>query len=301
MAAIFTPSLGGACGSLALFLLRHCEFAVDHEECRFCSWVRMGKSQEMRPDVEDMRETLDAIWKEQQAIGYFAFSGGSLFNRTKEADAFLRYMDAVRETGLPLPPTVAAIQALDRPDSERMREAGFDYVCYSMEVWEEQLWPEVVPGKCRSIGRSHWMRCLTDAVEVFGPGRVMSNFVGGVETAVPGLYSSPEQAADATLEGMRWCCENGIYPKYATWIVQGGSRFADRDPTPISYLTRLMRGRQQLFAEYSVPVPETDCAHCLTQSFEADLARLDPGRYALGPAAERAWGHAHPLAQVEET
>jgi hypothetical protein len=131
MAAIFTPSLGGACGSLALFLLRHCEFAVDHEECRFCSWVRMGKSQEMRPDVEDMRETLDTIWKEQRAIGYFAFSGGSLFNRTKEADAFLRYMDAVRETGLPLPPTVAAIQALDRPDSERMREAGFDYVSAS--------------------------------------------------------------------------------------------------------------------------------------------------------------------------
>ncbi len=106
----------------------------------------------MRPNVDDLRESLDAIWKEQGSIGYLAFSGGSLFNRTKEADAFLRYMEAARETGLPLPATVAAIQALDRPDSARLCEAGFDYACYSMEVWDEPAWQAVLPGKARSVG-----------------------------------------------------------------------------------------------------------------------------------------------------
>ena len=90
MAAVFSPSLGGVCGPIAAFLLRYCEFVKESEECRFCSWVQMGKSHELRPDVGDLRETLSAIWKEQQAIGYLAFSGGSLLNRTKEADAFLK-------------------------------------------------------------------------------------------------------------------------------------------------------------------------------------------------------------------
>lgn len=272
MPTLFTPSLGGACGPLAVFLLRHCEFAVAGDECRFCSWVRMGKSTEMRPDVADMREALTAILDEQRSAGYLAFSGGSLFNRTRETDAFLSYMRAVRDTGLPLPPTIAAIQALDRPDSRRLYDAGFDYVCYSMEVWPQAAWPEVLPGKSRSVGRERWMECLIEAVDVFGPGRVLCNFVAGVETAVPDLFDGPGAAADATLEGMRWCDENGIYPKYAIWIVGGGARFSDRAPAPLEYYVRLVRGRQELFAGSTVPVPRTDCPQCLTQSCEADLA-----------------------------
>lgn len=298
MAAVFSQSLGGTCGPLAIFLLRYCEFVKDDEECRFCSWVRMGKSHEVRPNVDDMREALQAIWGEQQAIGYLAFSGGSLFNRTREADAFLKYMDAARETGLALPTTVAAIQALDRADSARMRDAGFDYACYSMEVWDEAAWHAVLPGKAHSVGRTHWMRCLEDAVEEFGPGRVLSNFVAGVETAVPGLYRSPQAAADATLEGMRWCYERGIYPKWAVWVVSGGAVFADREPAPLEYYAHLMKGRQQLYAEYDLPVPSNDCRQCLTQSCEGDLAVLDPAQYGLGAAGTCDWDHRHPMANA---
>ena len=297
MAAVFSPSLGGVCGPIAAFLLRYCEFVKENEECRFCSWVRMGKSHELRPDVGDLRETLGAIWKEQQAIGYLAFSGGSLLNRTKEADAFLKYMEAVQETGLRLPATVAAIQALDKPDSKRLRESGFDYACYSMEVWDEAAWQAVLPGKNRSVGRAGWMRCLTDAVEVFGSGHVMCNFVAGVETGVPGLYSSPEAAADDTLTGMRWCYENGIYPKYAVWVAPGGAIFSQREPAPLAYYAHLLKGRQELFAEFSMAIPQTDCPHCLTQSCEADLGRLDR-RYSLGPAITSAWSNRHTAAHV---
>jgi hypothetical protein len=284
--ALFSPSLGGACGPIAIFLLRHCEFVVNDDECRFCSWVRMGKSTEMRPNVEDMREAIGTVWSEQGSVGYLAFSGGSLFNRTKEADAFLSYMHAARDTGARLPPTVAAIQALDRADSARLKAAGFDYVCYSMEVWGDALWPEVMPGKSKSVGRERWMDCLKEAVDVFGPGRVMCNFVAGVETAVPGAYASPEAAADHTLEGLEWCYQQGIYPKYSTWIVSGGAMYSDRRPAPLEYYARFLPGRQQLYASYALPIPAIDCPRCLTESLEADLARLDPARYALGPAAE---------------
>lgn len=284
--SLFSPSLGGACGPVAIFLLRYCEFVVDELECKFCSWVRMGKSHEVRPNVEDMREAIRAVWQEQGSVGYLALSGGSLFNRTKEADAFLLYMNAMRETGERVPPTVAAIQAMDRGDSARLKAAGFDYVCYSMEVWKESLWPEIMPGKTKSVGRDKWMDCLKEAVDVFGPGRVMCNFVAGVETAVPGAFRSPEAAAASTLEGVEWCYQQGIYPKYSTWIVPGASRYSDRPAAPLEYYAKFLPGRQQLYAKYDLPIPATDCPRCLTESLESDLARLDPERYALGPAAE---------------
>lgn len=292
-ATVFVPSLGGACGPIAAFLLRHCEFTVEGEECKFCSWVRMGQSFEMRPNVDEMREALDAIRAEQSSIGYLAFSGGSLFKRNKEADAFLTYMNMVRETGAAMPPTLAAVQALDRDDSQRLRDAGFDYVAYSMEVWDEAAWPIVLPGKTRSLGRAAWMDRLKAAVDVFGPGKVMCNFVAGVETAVPDLYRSPEEAADRTIDGMRWCYENGIYPKYTVWIVPGAAVWSQHEPAPLEYYARLLPARQALFAEYDMPVPATDCELCLTESCEADLARLDPGRYARGAAGRYDWKSAH--------
>jgi hypothetical protein len=243
-----------------------------------------------------MRETLAAIRAEQGSVGYLAFSGGSLFNRTKEADAFLLYMNAVRATGATLPPTVAAIQALDRPDSVRLRDAGFDYACYSMEVWDPESWRVVLPGKSKSVGREHWMQCLTEAVDVFGPGRVMCNFVAGIETAVGG-FDSDISAAESTLEGMQWCYEHGIYPKYAVWIGGGGARFGDRPPASLDYYSRLLTTRQRMYAQYDMPVPATDCQRCLTQSLEADMALLDPERYALGPAAGPTW-HRHGAASI---
>jgi hypothetical protein len=131
-------------------------------------------------------------------------------------------------------------------------------------------------------------------VDVFGPGRVACNFVAGVETAA-GVFRTPEDAAESTLEGMRWCYENGIYPRYTVWIVPGASQWGDRDPAPLEYYARLLPGRQALYADYSLPVPQTDCARCLTESCEADLARLDPARFAQGAAGKHPWQtlHAH--------
>ena len=169
-----------------------------------------------------------------------------------------------------------------------------------MEVWDEGAWQAILPGKTRSVGRAGWMRRLSDAVEVFGEGKVLCNFVAGVETAVPGLYSSPEAAAESTLAGMRWCYEQGIYPKYAVWITGGGAALAASGPAPLEYYARLLPGRQQLFQEFPIAIPPTDCPQCLTQSCEADLARLDPARYGLGPAIAGGWEARHALAHVAE-
>lgn len=296
MSSIFVPAVGGGCGPVAVLPLRHCEFADHDEECRFCAWMKGGSMAATPPDVEDVREAITAISEEQRTLGHLAFAGGSAIDRVREADAFVAFMRAVKQTGAKLPATLAATQALDRVDSMRLYNAGFDYALYAMEVWDRRVWPTVIPGKSRVVGRERWMLCLRDAVDVFGRGRVLCSFVAGVETATPNAFRSIDEAVDSTLMGMRWCYENGVYPKYSAWMPIPEARWADRGPAPLDYYVRLMVGRQQLYREYDMRVPSTDCQRCLTQSFEADLARLDPARYAPGPAGTYQWHKAHPLA-----
>lgn len=296
IARLFTPSLGGACGALALAPLAACQFATSGDDCRFCGDASAPALPPLVPEVDDVREAIAEIRNEQRTMGYLAFTGGSLFDRAREADAYVECMRVVRATGAALPTTVAAAQALDRVDSWRLQQAGFDYASYSMDVWDRRLWPEVVPGKRRSVGRERWMACLQEAVDIFGKGRVLCNFVAGVETAVPHVFASTDEAVDSTLHGMRWCYTHGIYPKYTVWVVAPGSRYGGRKPAPLDYYVRLMVGRQQLFREYEMRVPATECQRCLTQSFEADLARLDPAKYGAGAAGAYQWHKAHPPA-----
>lgn len=296
MSSLFVPAVGGACGPVAVLPLRHCEFVQHDEGCRFCAWMKGSPTTAPPPDVEDVREAITAISEEQRTLGHLVFAGGSALDRSKEADAFVACMKAVKQTGAKLPPTLAAIQALDRVDSMRLYNAGFDYASYAMEVWDRRVWPEVIPGKSRAVGRERWMVCLRDAVDVFGTGRVLCNFVAGVETVAQNGFRTIEEAVDSTLQGMRWCYEHGVYPKYTAWMALPESRWGGRGPAPLEYYVRLMVGRQQLYREYDMRVPATDCQRCLTQSFEADLARLDPARYAPGPAGVYQWHKAHPLA-----
>src|SRR5438046_7652678 len=95
---------------------------------------------------------------------------------------------------------------------------------------------------------------------------------------------------------MRWCYDNGIYPKYTVWIVPGGAIYGQNEPAPLEYYARLLPGRQAMFADYAMPVPQIDCVRCLTESCEADLARHDPARFARGAAGTHPWESLHPVA-----
>jgi hypothetical protein len=272
MGTVFSPSLGGRCGPIAIFLLRYCEYTKFGEECRFCSWVQMGRSHEVRPNLTHLRETYEEILRQQPEIGYLAMSGGSLINRTKEADAYIVYLEALRELNLPLPPTCAAIQAMEEDNILRLRDAGFDYVAFNMEVWDERAWPVVVPGKARYVGRNHWMELLVKAAKILGPGRVLNNIVAGVEVAC-GLLTE-EEGIRSTMEGFRWCLENAIYPKYAIWIKGGGAPYSGKQAPSLDYYVRLALEREEIMKEYGLPRPAIDCFKCATQSLEYDFENL---------------------------
>jgi hypothetical protein len=158
---------------------------------------------------------------------------------------------------------------MEEDDILRLRDAGFDYLAFNMEVWDERAWPVVVPGKARHVGRDHWMELLVKAAKILGPGKVLNNMVVGPEV-VSGVLTE-EEGIRSTLEGFRWCLENGIYPKYAIWIKGGGALYSDKQGPSLDYYVRLAVGREEIMRHCSLPRPVIDCFKCATQSLEYDF------------------------------
>ena len=53
-----------------------------------------------------------------------------------------------------------------------LREAGLDTIAPNMDCWEESLWPVVVPGKHKFLGRKFWIDSILMSLEVFKKGHV---------------------------------------------------------------------------------------------------------------------------------
>jgi hypothetical protein len=114
------------------------------------------------------------------------------------------------------------------------------------------------------------MELLVKAAKIFGPGKVLNNIVAGAEVA-SGLLTE-EEGIRSTMEGFRWCLENGIYPKYAIWIKGGGALYSHKPSPSLDYYVRLALQREEITKQSGLPRPAIDCFKCATQSLEYDFA-----------------------------
>jgi hypothetical protein len=155
-------------------------------------------------------------------------------------------------------------------------------------VWNEDLWPKLLPGKSRAVSRKEWMRRLEDAVDVFGRGHVGSNFVAGFECAPQPGFLSQEEALKSYAEGFRKLVERGVVPWFTIWNTHplvGG--FGADDSPPAEFHLQLGSIIHELFEKHSVYLalgfpelgvdPETlglYCFYCYSMQFTRDYPRL---------------------------
>ena len=94
---------------------------------------------------------------------------------------------------------------------DELREAGWEEVAFNLEVWNERLWPGIVPGKAATVSRERWLEALEYAVKVFGKGKVASVLIAGLE---------PKESHWA---GVEWLAERGIHGVPIPWTPTPGS------------------------------------------------------------------------------
>lgn len=260
MASVFVHS---SPDSLLGFPIRLCTYYKPESICRFCCLNPAGKNIAKGDGYHDVIMSPETAARcfaaalDESEVRHVTLTGGALRNQKREADIYARVMERLAqvrdERGADVSLQVMST-ALDDDGQKRLQDAGVDEVCFNMEVWAEELWPEVVPGKAEHIGRKKWMERLLRAAERFGRGRATCQFVVGVEM-VSGKFSTYGDAIKSALEGIEWCAANGIQPDTTTWFQTPGSIYEPRKTPPTEYFLTVALERHKILEKYGMYFP----------------------------------------------
>jgi hypothetical protein len=281
-----------------LYPIAACAYFFCKEQCQYCGFNNAWDNSPTKPEfIQNPYDYVDIINKaiEVNGLKHIKLTGGSLYNLKKEADIYVQFTKIIREN-TNIKEIYAYPQAFKKEDSIRLLEAGVNEVCYDIEVWEEELWPKILPGKTKNIGRDIWLERLIDAVEVFGEGHVSSSIVAGYELAHPGGFINYEQALQSNIEGFEWLISHGIEPVFFPWTPEmpGAKNSHGRNvdalrthEIPTSYYIQLGNELHKLLMKYKMYTklgfenlgenPKRDrlvCYKCGYHSISQDYPRL---------------------------
>ncbi len=230
-----------------------------------------------RRTYERLGETLRAACAETE-IRHLYLVGGSLTDWHEEARRYLELAAEVRKHNPDAIPVTCGSGALPREAQQRLHGEGLvDAVCFNLEVWSEDLFRRVCPGKHRYVGYARWLQALEDAVSLWGRGRVYSAMVAGIELE-PEHGLDWQAAADLALRGAEDLCARGVLPIYSLYWPVGGRDHPDYLERLRSYFERVSLGYAEIRARHGLRVWEGFMCHrCAFMQLECDLDRVSRG------------------------
>lgn len=179
-------------------------------DCLFCNINdtkrRFGELDHIEwKNVQEIGEAVAEAYKE----GYrgYNLTGGFVPER-REVEYYLDVIEAVKEhTGIEDIHGMACVGApSDLSIIEKYKEAGYQHIATNIEIWDENIFKTICPGKEQLCGgRQNWINTLKKEVEVFGKGNVRSCLVAGIE---------PKKSL---LEGIEYLASLGVIAQASIW------------------------------------------------------------------------------------
>lgn len=276
-------------GCVALVHSMLCEYARDHEPCAYCflgsTVAGLDLSHLSARDVPRPRQSLEACARAagQIQIDHVVVSGGAFLDTRLEARSYVKTITSLRDVLGPDARITAVCQAFDEDGWRRLKDVGADRVQPNLEVWAERLWPAIVPGKARAVGKAGWLQRLRWAVDVFGVGNVATNFVAGAECVDAAGFPTPEAAVDSHVEAYETLLADGIVPIFGFLTKARGTRYEHAELPPTEFFLRLGWERTQLVRQaglFDVYARaggcDFPCPRCVTHKTCHDYPRLLP-------------------------
>jgi hypothetical protein len=249
-----------------LTAFRVCQYFGRDEECRFCDinanyrqQRAAGRPFETVKDLDELLAALAILAAEDQVAKAYTITGGAIIDGLQgqsEGEFYARYAEAIehRFPGRWIGKMVT--QALPRPALERFRAAGIRIYHPNYEIWDAERFAQICPGKARVIGRETWIRRIEEAAEIFGPSRVIPNFVAGIEMATPYGFPTISEALASTGEGLEYFMSQGITPRFTTWCPEPLSDLGSQQgPAPLAYHAGLLRLWRETHRRHRLPSP----------------------------------------------
>lgn len=249
---------------------RYCELWKKGNQCLFCDINAFFKAQ--RAGEEDVVARLDPdVLAEALALARevdpryrlaIVITGGTILGTYRgqtEIDFYCSRLNAIREKLQVWIPSTFQIDPQDDEGWKRLHDTGVGSIQPNIEVWDENLFAWICPGKNELIGRDTWIKRTIRGVDFWGRGLVQPNFVIGVEMAQPHGFKDVSSAVKSTAGGWDFLMSHGVLPRYNQWTIESGSAFADQQRPPLEYFIEVQKAYAELRwkHKFDPPFPST--------------------------------------------
>ncbi len=264
-----------------------CEYGRDSMECTYCFLGNvqtpriLETGQHLKGTSHNRTIEACAAAAKLFRLDHVVVSGGAFVDTDLEVKSYVKTISALRKAVGPDTRITAVCQAFDEAGWRALKEAGASRVQPNLEVWDEELWSRVIPGKEKAIGKTRWMEGLKQAVDVFGVGEVASSFVGGIELCDPRIAYTEDKAVDSAKAAYDSLLEKQIVPMFGMLTKARGTRYEHVDLPPTEYYLRLgwertsMMIQAGMFDQYSGGVDsDFSCYKCVSHKICQDYPRL---------------------------
>lgn len=230
--------------------------------CKYCSIGSSGVKFRGKPDdlinLQDVEETMRELVKEPGRFVGVILTGGSILSGSKLCEDELSiYIDVLQAMGTVFKtkkwPSQVNTTALDKEQLQRLYDkTGLTSYTTDLEVFDEELYKWVCPGKAKTISHTEWKKRLFDAVDVFGRGQVDTGLVSGVELAKPNGFKTEDEALAKDFETAEEMAEHGVLLKHDIWHVGENSIFRTQTTPSLDYYVRLTKGLYEINKKYNL-------------------------------------------------
>jgi hypothetical protein len=272
---------------LNIFPYRYCTFWNNGNGCAFCDIVSQlkkgGKELKIpaRLDPVEVGEVVGEALKEEGRFSTVFLTAGSMVGGARPFDDEVDYyISILKEVGRHFRtdkfPSQMIGTAFDKVQLQRLyAETGLTSFTSDIEVLDEASFNRLCPGKAEWIGYREWKRRLVDAVDVFGPGRVNTGLVAGIELAGPDGFTSEDEALERTLAEAEDLARQGVSTVFIVWSPRPDTPLGIYKNASLDYYVRLARGLHALRVKYRLPIDHDSYRNCGNHP-DTDLSRLLP-------------------------
>lgn len=256
-------SYGSDDKSIVVAYSEECSVKDKGETCLFCCFnrKRAPEDQPLWKNPKQIAETAKAAYDE--GFQHLTITGGFIPER-REVEYYLDVAEQLQDTlGVENFHGTACIGApLDLSIIEKYKEAGYETIAFNTEVWRKEWFNVYCAGKVTECGGyDHWLEAIKYAVEVFGKGKVRSQFVAGL------------QPKEVLLDGIETLADWGVVAIASPWRPGIGSPLeGHRSPYVDWHYDVLLKTAEIL---HNNGITATDIFYaCPDRKFEQDLFKI---------------------------
>lgn len=223
-----------------------CDFHNVGKGCKFCSvkdTVHRDNPVKIKKSAEELAEVCEIATK-NDFLKYIIITGGSHLDSDYEFDEHMKVLKKIRPN-LPsywnnmIKGNVSMMPPKTISKLKDLFDVGVENPSFNMEVWDKSNFEKICPGKAEYVGFEHIVESLLYLKDIYGKGKVWSNFVAGI---VP---------LEDLKQGFKFMAENGIVPGANIYHAEVGSFIGNNiGIIDENYILELYRYACELYHKY---------------------------------------------------